>query len=326
MILIDKIIFNLQKRGGISTLFNFLIKNLANDFEMNFINNSYIRSNFPRFCSLFPINIENKNLLFLSSYLTYPNKKFNGSFVFIVHDCMNELFSSYFKKLYVRYLNKKCLSRASGIIFVSDQTKLDYEFFYPNSKKIPSVVIQNPTLKKPIFKNDFNHKNYLVFLGSRNLYKNFDLAVRVAKIMSLELVIIGGGKFSKSELLLLKEHSVMTKFLGFVDEDVVSSNLYNATALIYPSLYEGFGFPIIEAQALGCPVITCENSKGVKETSGGSTLNISNNLFSEDIKNLKLLITSIKYRRNLCNKGYKNIKRFSKIDIYEKYKIFLSNY
>lgn len=217
-----------------------------------------------------------------------------------------------------------CLKRATGIIYVSNQTKKDYETFYPSSKNVSSVVIPNPLISQIRNKKNFNHENYLIFIGSRSAsYKNFKLSVLVANELKIELRIIGGGNLRNDELFFLKKHDVNFSFTGYLTDEEVEHNYLNATALLYLSSYEGFGLPIIEAQALGCPVITCIDAKGVKETADGSTLEINENFSDEDITKIKLLINSIDYRKEICEKGFQNIKKYNYEETYLMYKDFL---
>lgn len=324
-VIIDPVIFSLQKKGGISRLIFHIQKSLKKDFMIIEANNSFFKQKFTKVSILFPVLIKNhNNSIFFSSYLSYPFFNFKGAFVIIIHDCMNELFASNLKSIYIRFLNKMCLKRATGIIYVSNQTKKDYETFYPSSKNVSSVVIPNPLISQIRNKKNFNHENYLIFIGSRSAsYKNFKLSVLVANELKIELRIIGGGNLRNDELFFLKKHDVNFSFTGYLTDEEVEHNYLNATALLYLSSYEGFGLPIIEAQALGCPVITCIDAKGVKETADGSTLEINENFSDEDITKIKLLINSIDYRKEICEKGFQNIKKYNYEETYLMYKDFL---
>lgn len=326
-ILVDPIIFSLQKKGGISKLMYHLNKSLKKDFDLIETNSSVFKSYFSKLSLLLPLNIKRYNTsVFFTSYLSYPLFNYSGAYVYVVHDCMNEFFASKLKSIYIRFLNRMCLRRATGIIYVSKCTKIDYESIYPKSKSISSIIIPNPLFSNITKKNNFSHNNFLLYIGNRKvIYKNFSLSIKIAKELGIELRIIGGGKLTRKELSLLNLTNVHYYYMGYVTDEIIEKNYFNATALIYPSRYEGFGLPIIEAQAFGCPVITCANSKGVNETSSNSTIEIDQNPTSEDIKKMKLLIDSPDYRSEICMKGYENIKKYNYLKTYTKYKNFLIN-
>ena len=78
-------------------------------------------------------------------------------------------------------------------------------------------------------------------------------------IFNFEVICFGGGRFRKEELNLLKELDVLTK-VKFIDgSDVELKDYYiNSTCVVYPSFFEGFGLPIVEAMASGCPVVASD--------------------------------------------------------------------
>jgi glycosyltransferase involved in cell wall biosynthesis len=93
------------------------------------------------------------------------------------------------------------------------------------------------------------------------------------------------------------------------DEDLVG--LYNgATALVYPSLFEGFGLPILEANACGCPVITSDSSS-MPEVVGDAGILVDAGSREQITEAMKKMYTNDPFRNRLIDKGYINLKRFS---------------
>jgi len=100
------------------------------------------------------------------------------------------------------------------------------------------------------------------------------------------------------------------KFLDFVSDEDLPGFYENAICFVLPSLYEGFGLPVLEAMKYGCPVITSSVSS-LPEAGGDAALYI-NPLDVEDIaKNLELIINNSELRKKLIEKGYEQVKKFS---------------
>lgn len=158
---------------------------------------------------------------------------------------------------------------------------------------------------------------YILFVGNANPRKNlrrlmkaFDLAKEQG--MTHQLVIAGeqGWKFDREEELKGLKHPESIRFIGFVpDEDM--SALYSAASLfVFPTLYEGFGIPVIEAQACGTPVLT-SNCSSLPEVAGEAAVYVD----PYDEENMRDGILKALGDQNLRNeliqKGYENAKRFS---------------
>ena len=109
-------------------------------------------------------------------------------------------------------------------------------------------------------------KKYILFVGSRSGYKNFDTFIKSVSLLlkehsDLSVVCIGGGKFSNQEISLLEKLNIKNKVFQFNLEDNVLAKFYsNALMFVFPSLYEGFGIPILEAFACRCPLVCSDTS------------------------------------------------------------------
>ena len=158
---------------------------------------------------------------------------------------------------------------------------------------------------------------FFLFVGSRKRYKNFRLLLQAfSKLKDIkenfEIICFGGGKFLKEEIDYMIELSLNpTKIKNIQGSDKILVSLYKqAVALIYPSIYEGFGLPIIEAMSCGCPVIS-SNSSSLPEVYGTAALSFENN----SVENLTYCITKIStdktLRDLLIDKGFQRSKEFS---------------
>jgi mannosyltransferase len=200
---------------------------------------------------------------------------------------------------------------SDGVICISENTKRDLYHFYPEYKGKVKVIYHGYDNSLFCNKNYNQRTNNVVFVGQRGGYKNFNLAVKIlSQIEGLNLVIIGGGDLNNIELSMLNNYLPNRyKKLNFIpNEELV--HLYNSSfALIYPSSYEGFGFPIIEAQACGCPVI-CQQVSSIPEVSGDKCVYISDSNLVKSVENVKQLFNQHSYIKIQCD-GLENVKRFS---------------
>jgi glycosyltransferase involved in cell wall biosynthesis len=134
-----------------------------------------------------------------------------------------------------------------------------------------------------------------------------------SNMKELELVIIGKKGWLYEEILEApKKFSVedRVKFLDFVGDDDLPSFYKNALCFCLPSLYEGFGLPVLEAMQLGCPVLT-SNVSSLPEAGGDAAIYFNPEDASDIAEKLKLVINDEGLRIKMREKGYNQIKKFS---------------
>ena len=118
-------------------------------------------------------------------------------------------------------------------------------------------------------------KNFLLFVGSRGGYKNFDIllhALANSSILKKDFIVVafGGGLFSNAEIALIKSLKLAAHVFNLQGNDSLLHFLYRrATAMVFTSFYEGFGMPLLEAMQAGCPVIS-SNSSVMPEVAGNA--------------------------------------------------------
>lgn len=153
----------------------------------------------------------------------------------------------------------------------------------------------------------------MLFVGGRkDKYKNFKTTVNACQIAKLPLVMVGGGHLNKSEIIYLTDKLGLNRFKILQDISSEQLNLiYNhALCLLYPSISEGFGIPIIEAQRAGCLVITT-NLCSIPEIAGKGAIFL-NELNDHNIAEmLKLIIKDSKVVATIKKEGFENSLRFS---------------
>jgi glycosyltransferase involved in cell wall biosynthesis len=163
-------------------------------------------------------------------------------------------------------------------------------------------------------KKKYNLKNkFLLFVGTIQPRKNTIRCIEAISLFreknkeKLDFVIAGRKGWKVNSKLLNKN---FVKILGFVPEKDLANLYKNAEALLYVSLNEGFGFPIIEAQSYGCPVIT-SNISSMPEIAGKGAILVNPYNINEIKTAIKKLTRDKSLRDNLIKEGYKNKKRFS---------------
>ena len=164
-----------------------------------------------------------------------------------------------------------------------------------------------------------NAEKYLFAVSSIKENKNFGIAVNAFKIVQkqipdLKLYIMGdmnADSFRNMGHLIDEcKKDVNIKLLGRVSDSDLIRYYSNAIAFIFPSLYEGFGIPVLEAQACGCPVVS-SNSSSLPEILGNSALMCNPNNAEEFAGAIIKLVNHKSIKEELVGKGYENVKRFS---------------
>lgn len=194
-----------------------------------------------------------------------------------IYDMIHERFPKLFRQDDITSnLKKRAVERADHIICISQSTRLDLmRIFGTPSNKI-TVTYLGHSLTSPIQVNDIEISNrpFLLFVGYRTGYKNFERFLRAysySDVLKREFLVVcfGGGRFSRQEISMIESLHIPSGMVTWLEgDDSVLSYLYsNAAALVYPSLYEGFGIPPLEAMAYNCPV-ACSRASSLPEVVG----------------------------------------------------------
>jgi glycosyltransferase involved in cell wall biosynthesis len=158
--------------------------------------------------------------------------------------------------------------RATRIICISENTRRDFLKFAPGLAEKTVVV---PLGCSKVFLEEDNSqsgfdKPFILYVGQRGGYKNFSLLLRAISSLNefrgdFDLIAFGGGKFTKTEKAEIEQLGLTIRVkYAFGDDQTLSTYYKSAVCFVYPSLYEGFGIPILEALASGCRVICSETS------------------------------------------------------------------
>ena len=247
----------------------------------------------------------------------------NTKRVITIHDMIHEKFPKSFPSTDKTSKYKALAAkRADHIICVSESTKKDaVEILGLPPEKI-SVIYHGFDLMNYNSEPKTLHPSpidspFLLYVGNRGGYKNFARLLEVyqkSKILNTgyKILCLGGGDFNENEYKVMSDLSIdRNKIIQLEGNDELLSTCYkNATAFIYPSLYEGFGIPPLEAMAHNCPVV-CSNTSSIPEV-----VNNAGEYF--DPFNIESMITAIEkvvmsenHKKQLIIKGQARLKYFS---------------
>jgi glycosyltransferase involved in cell wall biosynthesis len=215
------------------------------------------------------------------------------------------------------------------LIFVNSEcTKNDFLKHYPKFKNNKIIVALLAADKKKfyIFKNKAEkilqkyeiptNEKYFLSLGSLNPRKNLEFIVesfekflRQNPKASINLVLAGAIGW-KSDELLKKANKKRIFITGFIEDNDLKVIYNGALAFVYPSLYEGFGLPVLEAMQCGLPIIT-SNTTSLPEVAGDAGILIDPTNKEELVKAFEKLYINKELRKNLIKKSLSRIKKFS---------------
>lgn len=335
---IDNIVFSLQKSGGISIVWYELLKRLISSELMGnicFLEYNLAKTNlFRRILPLPQDGIMRKHY-FLLSIQRYINPKIRDKNKFIfhssyyrtcsssnainittVHDFTYEYYVSGIKKKIHCYQKYRAIRHSDYIICVSENTRKDLLKFVPNINPDKIRVIYNGVSDDYSLLSGYNEaelpyekKSYAIFVGSRASYKNFSLSVKALRNTTLNLVIVGSS-LTKEELCLLEKNlEGRYYYAGRISNKKLNLFYNGAFCLLYPSSYEGFGIPVLEAQKAGCPVIAM-NASSIPEIIGDTPL-LLKELSCSAVKRSLTDLYNENLREQIIRKGIKNAQRFT---------------
>lgn len=268
--------------------------------------------------------------IFWSPHYNIPILPIRAKFrVVTIHDAFHLAFYdtlNFMQKIYAKTIFNQALSRSDIVLSVSDFSRSEILKYAKTDKSI--FVVPNA-----IDEGHFNHhcdsnaleavakdyglpEDFVLFVGNVKPHKNLKNLLFALEKMDLNLVIVGKkdgfitGDSVISEIIRRKSLSDHIFFTGYVkDADIAA--IYNLAKLfVFPSLYEGFGIPPLEAQACGCPVV-CSDAASLPEACGDSVVYFDPYSVEDMRDKIQMVLDDENLQNELRVKGFENIKRFS---------------
>ncbi|MBI4378207.1 MAG: glycosyltransferase family 4 protein [Nitrospinae bacterium] len=249
--------------------------------------------------------------------------------VVTVHDLTQFLFPEFFGRLrrcLAPLVLRNTLKKAGRIITVSESTAKDITDYYPEIVDKIRVIHNGisydfkplPEDKVIAFKKDKGVEGYIMYVGNRKPHKNIKRLIEAfSKIRiqhhNLKLIIVG-EKFSDIDevdewidRLDLRDDIIE---IERVSQEELRGYYCGAIALVHPSLYEGFGFPPLEAMACGIPVIV-SNTSSLPEVCGDAAIYFDPYNVSDMVEKINLVLENDGLRITLVEKGFNRVRSFS---------------
>ena len=281
-------VYNASPKSGVHRYFYNLIQNLPKDFS-KFSSTTETSSDIPNHYTPYFKHFRPHKLSFALEYFWFRKQALAVNFdlvhsafynlskpcrfllnkgiphIITVHDLIHELFDK--EDIHVRQTRKNILQNAKAIISVSHNTKKDLLNIYPSLEPDKVFVIHHGLTedKQTLINASECKKNYLLYVGHREGYKNFRILIpalkEIKKKYPLKLFVVGPPP-TNSEIQLIKKHKLndYIKFKGTESDESLCKLYTNCMAFLYPSLYEGFGYPLIESMSKGAIPIACKTS------------------------------------------------------------------
>ncbi|MBO4454609.1 MAG: glycosyltransferase family 4 protein [Paludibacteraceae bacterium] len=304
-LILDNIIFSLQRTGGISVVWNELLSRARVDKDIRLTELDYreVMPTRPLERYRTPAYKADTPAIFHSSYfriLPQPGV-YN---VTTVHDLTYHFYRHGLPKAVHLWEEQRALRHSEATICVSENTKRDLLRIYPWVKEEQVHVVYNGVSDAFYPIPSVEKKGYLLFIGNSAVaYKRFDVAQNVARLTGLEL-----------------------KTVSHVTQEQLNRCYNEALCLLYPSDYEGFGLPILEAQKAGCPVIA-QDTSSIPEVMGPDGLMVEHDTpqrmaaaMAEQVRQLLSRPTD-----TIVRSGIENANRFSWDTMYRQIKHVYEN-
>jgi glycosyltransferase involved in cell wall biosynthesis len=259
--------------------------------------------------------------------------------VVTIHDLKYLLFPGFFKNsfkmMYYTWIIRRGARQAESIIAISASTKKDLISLGVPAGKI-TVIHESVTLPAELVHRNstlpaaIGSRPYLFFVGDNRPHKNISRIIASYQAIMKRLgeaspsLVFAGAHFEN--LRARYANSALSRkliFLGVVTEETLVNLYRGAIALVYPSLYEGFGLPILEAMSLGVPVITSDCSS-LPEVAGNAAILVNPRDINQLIEAMISVIQCKSDRQVLKRRGIRRAQEFSwdkaarkTLDLYE---------
>ncbi|MBD2040335.1 glycosyltransferase family 4 protein [Microcoleus sp. FACHB-672] len=255
--------------------------------------------------------------IFISTYYTTP---LSTPSVFMAYDMIPEVLGADFNEPMWREKHY-AIRHASAYISISENTARDLAKFFPDIE-LKSITVAHCGVKSfytPASSEEINYfrikygisKPYFLSVGGGGGYKNTILFLKALSTLcsrqGFEIVLTGSGFKLEAEFRTYTSGNVVHMLQ--LSDDELKAAYSGAVALVYPSKYEGFGLPVVEAMSCGCPVITCPNAS-IPEVAGEAALYVND----EDVNAMANALCDVQksdIRNLMIAAGFEQAQKFS---------------
>lgn len=346
-VLFDHQIFSMQRFGGISRYFANIHTGIKKNGEISselgvlHAKNHYLAEHdfalssnvskllfkkekrinkWNKWYSQYLIRKNNFDIFHPTYYDPYFLSEIKKPFILTVHDMIHELFPKYFTNNdpFAHY-KRLLIEKASHLIAISESTKADLQNIYSIPDEKISVVhhgyIENLETSTPCGL-DIYPKNCILYVGERSGYKNFFKFISAIKPVldkhpSINVICAGGGALGSAEYEFIFRKKLTSRIKQLGTSDGQLKYLYqNSLLFAYPSLYEGFGLPLLEAFANKCPVVA-SNTSCFREVAGNAAIYFNPSDEDDIQQKISDLIEDVELRSRLIIAGEKQLQKFS---------------
>jgi glycosyltransferase involved in cell wall biosynthesis len=275
--------------------------------------------------TILPLSLRGKNISLL--YSTVPE---GILFPFVnqvitVHDLIPLKFPESLQKPshYYRYVLPVLLKNTQAVICDSESTRKDLlAHCEVCDKRVYVVHVGHSSkkfhpLEKGIIKKKYGITEYLLYVGDLRPYKNLERSIEAfgsLNLKDIKFVIVGkkDPRFYPALERKVNELSLKEKvlFMGYVPDEDLPSFYSEAVALVHPSLYEGFGLPLLEAMACGCPIVT-SNLSSMPEVCGDAAYYVDPYSTDAIAEGMFHVTTRPQLGESLVRRGFERVKHFS---------------
>jgi glycosyltransferase involved in cell wall biosynthesis len=272
---------------------------------------------------LFPRLIHKETILFWSPHYNIPIRYSGGLLVTIMdlgHLALKQDNNDVLKKTYAKFMFNQVKNKADATIYISEFSKSEFNKYIgkPYTDQFITLLgIHDDWYNIPIGDN-LNKGPFLLYVGNVKPHKNLGALVdafgKICDKIPHNLVIVGKkeGFITGDNTVVEKAKEFMNRiiFTGRVTDDKLKQYIKQADIFVFPSLYEGFGFPPLEAMAAGTPVLS-SNAASIPEICGDAVLYFNPHDIDQIANRILKMINKYSLKKEYIIRGKKRAKKYN---------------